>query len=49
MMRWLREAEPQVRFIDTTNAASNDHMIRVNERLGYKVVGQGIGWQKRLD
>ncbi len=49
MLRWLRDAEPQVRFIDTGNAASNDHMIRVNELLGYKVVGQAICWQKDLD
>ena len=49
MLRWLRDAEPQVRFIGTYNAASNDHMIRVNERLGYKVIDQAICWQKRLD
>lgn len=49
MLRWLREAEPQLRFVDTENAASNDHMIRVNELLGYKVVDQAICWQKNLD
>jgi hypothetical protein len=48
MMRWLREAEPPLRFIDTENAASNDHMIRVNELLGYEVVNREVGWQKNL-
>ena len=48
MMRWLREAEPQLRFIDTENAASNDHMIKVNELLGYEVVTREAGWQKNL-
>jgi RimJ/RimL family protein N-acetyltransferase len=48
MMRWLREIEPQLRFIDTENAASNDHVIRVNELLGYEVVSREVGWQKNL-
>ena len=49
MLRWLREIEPQLWFIDTENAASNDHMIKVNELLGYEIVGRGIGWQRNLD
>ncbi|HEU4422685.1 MAG TPA: GNAT family N-acetyltransferase [Pilimelia sp.] len=49
MMRWLREDEPQVRTVDTTNAASNRHMIQVNEAIGYRVVGRMIEWQRRLD
>ncbi|HEX6336116.1 MAG TPA: GNAT family N-acetyltransferase [Jiangellaceae bacterium] len=48
MMRWLREAEPQLRFIDTENAASNDHMIRVNELLRYQIMNSEAGWQKNL-
>jgi GNAT superfamily N-acetyltransferase len=35
MLRWLMAAEPQVRRISTFNAASNAHMIAVNEALGY--------------
>jgi GNAT superfamily N-acetyltransferase len=35
MLRWLMAAEPQVRRITTFNAASNVHMIAVNEALGY--------------
>jgi GNAT superfamily N-acetyltransferase len=35
MLRWLMTAEPQVRRITTFNAASNAHMIAVNEALGF--------------
>jgi GNAT superfamily N-acetyltransferase len=48
MLRWLAEQEPQVRTIDTSNAASNTHMIQVNELLGYQVVGTVIEWQRRI-
>jgi len=48
MVRWLDEVEPQLRVIDTWNAASNAHMIAVNEVLGYSVVAHGIGWQRHL-
>lgn len=49
MVRWLAEVEPQLASIDTWNARSNDHMIAVNERLGYRVLGQGVAFQRRLD
>jgi GNAT superfamily N-acetyltransferase len=39
MVRWLAEAEPRVERIDTWNAASNQHMIAINEALGYEVRG----------
>jgi RimJ/RimL family protein N-acetyltransferase len=48
MLRWLGEEEPQLRTIDTTNAAENAHMIRVNEILGYRVVGKLVEWQRHL-
>jgi RimJ/RimL family protein N-acetyltransferase len=35
MLRWLMANEPQVRRISTFNAASNVHMIAVNETLGF--------------
>jgi hypothetical protein len=41
MLELLAEAEPQVEFIMTSNAAANDHMIAVNELLGYEVAGPG--------
>jgi hypothetical protein len=49
MLRWLREAEPQVRVIDTGNAAANSHMISINELLGYEILSRHVAWQRRLD
>lgn len=48
MLRWLREEEPQLRTLDTWNAASNAHMIQVNEMLGYRVVSKELVWQRHL-
>ena len=45
MMRWLAEVEPQLATVDTFNAASNDHMVGVNERLGYRVMGRELQYQ----
>jgi GNAT superfamily N-acetyltransferase len=39
MLSLLASAEPQLERIATGNAASNQHMIAVNEQLGYRVVG----------
>jgi hypothetical protein len=41
MLELLAEAEPQLEFVQTGNAAANDHMIAVNEQLGYEVAGPG--------
>jgi GNAT superfamily N-acetyltransferase len=41
MLELLAEVEPQVELIMTSNAAANDHMIAVNEQLGYEVSGPG--------
>jgi GNAT superfamily N-acetyltransferase len=49
MLRWLAEAEPQLRTLDTFNAASNAHMIRVNEVLGFEIMNTVITWQRRHD
>ncbi len=48
MVLWLAEVEPQVETIDTWNAESNSHMIDVNERLGYRVLGRELQYQRRL-
>jgi hypothetical protein len=48
MLRWLREQEPQLREITTWNAATNAHMIAVNELLGYEVLMSGVEWQLHL-
>jgi len=48
MLRWLAEAEPQLETVDTFNAESNDHMIGVNELLGYRVMGRELQFQEAL-
>jgi GNAT superfamily N-acetyltransferase len=37
MMRWLAEAESQLKIIETWNNADNNFMINVNEALGYRL------------
>jgi len=46
MNLWLAEAEPELKTIDTWNAESNDHMIGVNEELGYRWMGRVIAFQR---
>jgi RimJ/RimL family protein N-acetyltransferase len=41
MLEWLAQAEPKLERIATGNAAANEHMIAVNETLGYEVVRPG--------
>jgi GNAT superfamily N-acetyltransferase len=48
MNLWLRELQPQIESIDTWNAESNDHMIGVNELLGYRVMGRELQFQKNV-
>lgn len=43
MLDWLATAEPQIERVVTGNAASNEHMIAVNETLGFELYGPG--WQ----
>ncbi len=48
MVLWLAEEEPQLETVDTWNAESNDHMIGVNEQLGYRPMGRGLQFQRML-
>lgn len=48
MLLWLADAEPQLEVVDTWNAESNDHMIAVNETLGYRVMGRELQVQGSL-
>ena len=48
MNLWLRDVQPQLVSIDTWNAESNDHMIGVNELIGYRVMGRELEFQKSL-
>ncbi len=46
MNLWLRQAQPQLERIDTWNAESNDHMLAVNDAMGYRVVGRQVLYQR---
>jgi GNAT superfamily N-acetyltransferase len=48
MLEWLAEEERQVESIDTWNAESNDHMIGINENLGFVVLGRNLEYQQAL-
>jgi GNAT superfamily N-acetyltransferase len=48
MLRWLAEVEPQVATIDTFNAESNDHMVGINDVLGYRIMGRELEFQRRV-
>jgi GNAT superfamily N-acetyltransferase len=45
MMELLAEHEPGLRHIVTFNAEQNDHMIKVNEQLGYQVTDYFRSWE----
>ncbi|MGH3258710.1 MAG: GNAT family N-acetyltransferase [Streptosporangiaceae bacterium] len=42
MLDWLAEAEPGRRWIITGNAETNEHMIAINEALGYQPFGRPV-------
>ena len=48
MMEFLATAEPQLERVTTWNAQANEHMIAINEAIGYAVYGQPVIWA-RLD
>jgi GNAT superfamily N-acetyltransferase len=43
--QWLARAEPGVRTVFTWNSQTNEHMIAINERLGYRVSGRFRSWE----
>jgi GNAT superfamily N-acetyltransferase len=45
MMELLTEREPRIRRIETGNAGANEHMIAINEQLGYKVAHVYRDWE----
>lgn len=47
LLEHMRQVEPQVRTYDTSNAESNDHMIAINEAMGFRVMGRGMAFQKK--
>ncbi len=44
-LRQVLAHEPELRVIDTWNAAVNDHMVAINEQLGYRVAEICADWQ----
>ncbi|WP_025272203.1 GNAT family N-acetyltransferase [Haloglycomyces albus] len=46
--RELRRIRPQLRYIDTWNAESNEHMIAINEAIGYRKLCREHELQKKL-
>lgn len=49
MLRWLAVEEPQLRSVDTQNAASNSYMISINDAIGYRVIGSVLEYQLKLN
>jgi RimJ/RimL family protein N-acetyltransferase len=48
MLDFLREQEPALRHILTGNAADNDHMVAINEQLGFTVAAAFRTWDLDL-
>jgi GNAT superfamily N-acetyltransferase len=44
-LRHARRLRPELRAIDTFNAAENAHMLRINEALGFRPVDAWTQWQ----
>jgi GNAT superfamily N-acetyltransferase len=47
-LQYTIAGEPSMRVIDTWNAAVNDHMISINEAVGFRPVDMLINWQQTL-
>jgi GNAT superfamily N-acetyltransferase len=45
LLEWLTEHEPAVETIMTYNADSNQHMVAINDRLGYRVSDYFQFWE----
>jgi GNAT superfamily N-acetyltransferase len=45
MRELVTEHEPDVRHIQTFNAHANDHMVAINEQLGYRIVDVYRDWE----
>jgi hypothetical protein len=47
-LQYVIAAEPLLRVITTWNAAVNDHMISINEAVGFRPVDMLVNWQQTL-
>jgi GNAT superfamily N-acetyltransferase len=47
-LQYAMAGEPALREVDTWNAAVNDHMISINEILGFRAVDALVNWQQTV-
>lgn len=47
-LRTIQETAPQKRFVATDNAETNEHMIAINEALGFRVISREGEFEKEL-
>jgi RimJ/RimL family protein N-acetyltransferase len=47
-LRYARQHLPRLRYIDTWNAAVNEHMIAINELVGFRPVESWHNWSQDL-
>ncbi|MFB4296598.1 GNAT family N-acetyltransferase [Actinomadura sp. NTSP31] len=45
MLQWLAGERPEVREIETDNLGDNEHMLAVNEELGFRVERESLEYQ----
>jgi GNAT superfamily N-acetyltransferase len=45
---YLRRSKPRVSMVNTWNAAINDHMVSINEAMGFRAVERWREWQLEL-
>jgi GNAT superfamily N-acetyltransferase len=47
-LRLAQAHEPELRVVDTWNAAVNSHMISINEAMGFRAVDSWMMWQQEV-
>lgn len=47
-LRFAQSREPALRAVDTWNAAVNQHMIAINEAMGFRPVDRWVNWQQEV-
>jgi GNAT superfamily N-acetyltransferase/RimJ/RimL family protein N-acetyltransferase len=45
MLQWLAGLEPGIRKVLTINAETNDHMVAINEQLGFRISDTFRSWE----